>query len=76
MQIKTFLRKIAHGVFVVGVVLLICVFIYGLVWLLNQLSPLITASATAVIAWYTWALRNSNNRLWEAGQRQFELVGP
>ena len=35
---------------------------------LTQLGPLITAFATAVIAWYTWALRNSTNRLWEAGQ--------
>ena len=74
--INAFLRKIALAVFVVAVVLLICAFGYGLVWLFNQLSPLITAFATAVIAWYTWALRNSTNRLWEAGQRQFELEGP
>jgi hypothetical protein len=74
--INAFLRKIALAVFVVVVVLLICAFGYGLVWLFNQLSPLITAFATAVIAWYTWALRNSTNRLWEAGQRQFELEGP
>ncbi len=68
--INTFLRKIAHAVFVVGVVLLICALVYGLVWLLNQLSPLITALATIAIALYTWALRDSTNRLWEAGQRR------
>ena len=74
--INTFLRKIALAVLVVGAVLLVCVLVYGLVRLVNELSPLITAFATAVIAWYTWALRNSTNRLWEAGQRQFELEGP
>lgn len=74
--INTFLRKIALAVFVVAVVLLICALVYFLVWLLNQLSPLITALATIAIALYTWALRDSTNRLWEAGQRQFELEGP
>jgi hypothetical protein len=74
--INTFLRKIALAVFVVGVVLLICALVYRLVWLLSSLSALITALATAVIAWYTWALRDSTNRLWKAGQRQFEMEGP
>ena len=74
--IKTFLRRIAYAALVVVVVLLICALVYGLVWLLNQLSPLITASATIVIAVYTWALRDSTNLLWKAGERHFELEGP
>ena len=74
--INAFLRKIVLWVFVVGVVLLICALVYGLVRVLNALSPLITALATIAIALYTWALRDSTNRLWEAGQRQFELEGP
>ncbi len=73
---QRFLRKIAYAVFVLFIVVFFCLLLYGLVCLLNQLGPLITAFATAVIAWYTWALRNSTNRLWEAGQRQFELEGP
>ena len=73
---QRFLRKIAYAVFVLFIVVFFCLLLYGLVWFLNQLGPLITAFATAVIAWYTWALRNSTNRLWEAGQRQFELEGP
>jgi hypothetical protein len=68
--IKTFLRRIAYAALVVVVVLLICALVYGLVWLLNQLSPLITASATIVIAVYTWALRDSTNLLWKAGERR------
>ena len=75
-MIKTFLRRIAYAAFVVVVVLLICALVYGLVWRLNQLSPLITASATIVIAVYTWALRDSTNLLWKAGERHFELEGP
>ena len=74
--INAFLRKIARAAIVVAVVLLICAFVPGLVWLLNSLSSLITALATIAIALYTWALRDSTNRLWEAGQRQFELEGP
>lgn len=74
--INAFLRKMALAVLVVVVVLLVCAIVYGLVRLLNPLSPLITAVATIVIAGYTWALRNSTNRLWEAGQRQLELEGP
>jgi hypothetical protein len=52
--INTFLRKIAHAGFVVSVVRLICALVYGLVWLLNSLSSLITALATIAIALYTW----------------------
>jgi hypothetical protein len=74
--IKTFLGKIALAIFVFAVVVLICALVYGLVRLLSDLSPLITALATVAIAMYTWALRDSTNRLWEAGQRQFELEGP
>ena len=75
--INPFLRKIALAVFVVAVVLLICAFGYGLVWLFNQLNPLITAaSSPQQSSLGTWALRNSTNRLWEAGQRQFDLEGP
>lgn len=61
-MIKAFLRKIAYAALVVGVVLLICALVYGLVWLLNSLSSLITAFATIAIALYTWALRDSTNR--------------
>ena len=66
-------RKIAIGVFVFAVV---CALVYGLVWLLDSLSSVITALATVVIAGYTWALRDSTNRLWEASERQFDREGP
>jgi hypothetical protein len=74
--IKTFLRRIAYAALVVVVVLLICALVYGLVRLLNALSPLITALATIAIAGYTWALRDSTGLLWKAGERNFELEGP
>lgn len=75
-MINKFLSKIAYAVFVFFAVVFLCAVTYGLVWLLNAISPLITATATAVIAWYTWALRNSTNQLRIAGERQFELEGP
>jgi hypothetical protein len=73
---NAFRRKIVLAVFLVAVVLLICALVYGLVWLLNPLSSVITAFATIVIAGYTWALRDSTNLLWKAGERHFELEGP
>ena len=66
-------RKIALGVLVFAAV---CALVYGLVWLLNSLSSLITALATVAIAAYTWALRDSTNRLWGASERQFDREGP
>jgi hypothetical protein len=74
--INTFFRRIAYAALVVVVVLLICALVYGLVWLLNPLSSLITALATIAIALYTWALRDSTSLLWKAGERHFELEGP
>jgi len=59
-----------------SVVLYVGDLLSGFASVLEAHSALVTAAATAVIAWYTWALRNSTNRLWEAGERQFELEGP
>jgi hypothetical protein len=70
------LRRIAYVVFVLFIVVFICLLLYGLVWFLNILSPLITALATVAIAAFTLALRDSTNRLWKADERQFELEGP
>jgi hypothetical protein len=74
--VNPYFRKTVRVVLVVGAVLLVVALVYGLVRLLNPLSPLITAAATIVIAWYTLALRDSTNRLWKVGERQFELEGP
>jgi hypothetical protein len=42
---------------------------------LDSYNGLITAIATAFIAWFTLSLRQSTNRLWDAGERQLELLG-
>jgi hypothetical protein len=38
---------------------------------LDSYNGLITAIATAFIAWFTWSLRRSTDKLWVAGERQF-----
>ncbi len=42
----------------------------------DYISAPLTAFATVAIGWFTYTLRNSTNRLWEAGERQFQLEGP
>ncbi|SHH01182.1 hypothetical protein [Bradyrhizobium erythrophlei] len=41
---------------------------------LDALSVAITALATIAIAWFTWSLRRSTDRLWDAGERQLKLL--
>jgi hypothetical protein len=41
---------------------------------LDALGVAITALATIAIAWFTWSLRRSTDKLWEAGERQIELA--
>jgi hypothetical protein len=40
--------------------------------IINYYGALITAFATIAIAWFTWTLRNSTERLWIAGERHSE----
>jgi hypothetical protein len=41
---------------------------------LNDYKELITAIATIFIAWFTLSLRQSTDKLWNAGERQIELA--
>jgi hypothetical protein len=41
---------------------------------LNDYNGLITAAATVFIAWFTWSLRQSTDKLWDAGERQLKLL--
>jgi hypothetical protein len=41
---------------------------------LDALSVAITALATIAIAWFTWSLRRSTDKLWDAGERQLKLL--
>lgn len=41
---------------------------------LNDYNGLITAIATIFIAWFTFSLRQSTEKLWDAGERQIELA--
>jgi hypothetical protein len=41
---------------------------------LNDYNALITAIATIFIAWFTLSLRQSTDKLWNAGERQLELL--
>jgi hypothetical protein len=41
---------------------------------LDALSVAITAMATIAIAWFTWSLWRSTDKLWVAGERQIELA--
>ncbi len=41
---------------------------------LDALNGAITAIATAFIAWFTLSLRQSTDRLWDAGERQIALA--
>src|ERR1700677_225046 len=41
---------------------------------LDSYNGLITAIATAFIAWFTFSLRRSTDRLWDAGERQIALA--
>jgi hypothetical protein len=42
---------------------------------LDALNGVITAIATAFIAWFTLSLRQSTDKLWDAGERQLKLLG-
>ena len=42
--------------------------------ILDALGVAITALATIAIAWFTWSLRRSTDKLWDAGERQIALV--
>jgi hypothetical protein len=42
--------------------------------ILDALGVAITALATIAIAWFTWSLRRSTDKLWDAGERQIELA--
>jgi hypothetical protein len=42
--------------------------------ILDALGVAITALATIAIAWFTWSLRRSTDKLWDAGERQLELL--
>jgi len=41
---------------------------------LDSYNGLITAAATAFIAWFTLSLRQSTDKLWDAGERQLALL--
>jgi hypothetical protein len=41
---------------------------------LDSYNGLITAIATAFIAWFTLSLRQSTDKLWDAGERQLKLL--
>jgi hypothetical protein len=41
---------------------------------LDALNGAITAIATAFIAWFTFSLRESTDKLWDAGERQLKLI--
>jgi hypothetical protein len=41
---------------------------------LDSYNGLITAMATAFIAWFTLSLRRSTDKLWDAGERQLKLL--
>lgn len=41
---------------------------------LDTYNGLITAIATAFIAWFTLSLRRSTDKLWDAGDKQFDLA--
>jgi len=41
---------------------------------LDALGVAITALATIAIAWFTWSLRRSTDKLWDAGERQLKLL--
>jgi hypothetical protein len=41
---------------------------------LDSYNGVITAIATAFIAWFTLSLRQSTDRLWDAGERQIKLL--
>lgn len=41
---------------------------------LDALGVAITALATIAIAWFTWTLRKSTDRLWKAGDEQLKFV--
>ena len=41
---------------------------------LDALGIAITALATIAIAWFTWSLRRSTDKLWDAGERQLKLL--
>jgi hypothetical protein len=42
--------------------------------ILDALGVAITALATMAIAWFTWSLRRSTDRLWDADERQLKLL--
>jgi hypothetical protein len=42
--------------------------------ILDALGVAITALATIAIAWFTWSLRRSTDKLWDAGERQLQLL--
>jgi hypothetical protein len=41
---------------------------------LDAAAPAITAIATGFIAWFTLTLKGATDRLWDAGERQLELI--
>jgi hypothetical protein len=48
--------------------------LHGIGAALDSCNGLITAIATIFIAWFTFSLRRSTDKLWDAGERQRELA--